>query len=563
MAIEKLLKYEQDSRFPLTLSKSESRLYMSFISFAFIALFVGGLMGLLQVLVRSGYYTLPAGIDYYQVLTVHGVVLGLVLTTYFIIGFQYALMGKTVEISDTQYRVAWLGFWVMTLGTVMAAITILYGKASVLYTFYAPLQAHPAFYIGLALVIIGSWIACFVNWRQLYVWKKKHPGEKSPLLAFMVVINMIMWFIATLGVAASVLLQFIPWSLGYAATIDVLLSRTLFWYFGHPLVYFWLLPAYMAWYAIIPKIIGGKIFSDSLARLSFVLFLFFSIPVGLHHQLTEPGVQTTWKFVQIILTFMVVVPSLMTAFSMFATFEISGRRKGFGGLFGWFVHLPWKDVRFLAPFVGMLAFIPGGAGGLINASYQLNSVIHNTIWVTGHFHLTVATTVILTFFGITYWLVPHLTGRKLTPSVNRLGIIQTICWAVGMTIMSAAMHIQGLLGGPRRSSFSEYNGSEQVAEWGAYQVAQAIGGTILFIGIVLMIYIFIKLAFFSPKGNEEFPIAEEEKDAEPTPMWLEKWKLWVAITIALILFAYTIPIMDIIQHAPPGSAPFAWPIGNN
>ncbi|KKE79378.1 cytochrome C [Bacilli bacterium] len=563
MAIEKLLKYEQDSRFPLTLSKSESRLYMSFISFAFIALFVGGLMGLLQVLVRSGYYTLPAGIDYYQVLTVHGVVLGLVLTTYFIIGFQYALMGKTVGISDTQYRVAWLGFWVMTLGTVMAAITILYGKASVLYTFYAPLQAHPAFYIGLALVIIGSWIACFVNWRQLYVWKKKHPGEKSPLLAFMVVINMIMWFIATLGVAASVLLQFIPWSLGYAATIDVLLSRTLFWYFGHPLVYFWLLPAYMAWYAIIPKIIGGKIFSDSLARLSFVLFLFFSIPVGLHHQLTEPGVQTTWKFVQIILTFMVVVPSLMTAFSMFATFEITGRRKGFGGLFGWFVHLPWKDVRFLAPFVGMLAFIPGGAGGLINASYQLNSIIHNTIWVTGHFHLTVATTVILTFFGITYWLVPHLTGRKLTPSVNRLGIIQTICWTVGMTIMSAAMHIQGLLGGPRRSAFSEYNGSEQVAEWGAYQVAQAIGGTILFIGIVLMIYIFIKLAFFSPKGNEEFPIAEEEKDAEPTPMWLEKWRLWVAITIALILFAYTIPIMDIIQHAPPGSAPFAWPIGNN
>ncbi|WP_068672040.1 b(o/a)3-type cytochrome-c oxidase subunit 1 [Oceanobacillus sp. Castelsardo] len=563
MAIEKLLKYEHDNKFSLTISKSESRLYMSFIGFAFIALFVGGLMGLLQVLVRSGYYTLPAGIDYYQVLTVHGVILGLVLTTYFIIGFQYALMGKTVGISETQFRVAWLGFWIMTLGTIMSAITILYGKASVLYTFYAPLQAHPAFYIGLALVIIGSWIACFVNWRQLYVWKKKHPGEKSPLLAFMVVINMIMWFIATLGVAASVLLQFIPWSLGYAATIDVLLSRTLFWYFGHPLVYFWLLPAYMAWYAIIPKIIGGKIFSDSLARLSFVLFLFFSIPVGLHHQLTEPGVQTTWKFVQIILTFMVIVPSLMTAFSMFATFEITGRRKGFGGLFGWFVHLPWKDVRFLAPFIGMLAFIPGGAGGLINASYQLNSVIHNTIWVTGHFHLTVATTVILTFFGITYWLVPHLTGRKLTPTINRLGIIQTIFWAVGMTIMSTAMHIQGLLGGPRRSAYSEYGGSEQVAEWGAYQVAQAVGGTILFIGIVLMVYIFIKLAFFSPKGNEEFPIAKEEMDAEPTPMWLERWKLWVTITIALILFAYTIPIIDIIQHAPPGSAPFAWPIGNN
>ena len=78
----------------------------------------------------------------------------------------------------------------------MAAITILVGEASVLYTFYAPLRAHPAFYFGLAFVIIGSWIAAFVNFRQLYVWKKAHKGEKSPLLAFMVTINMLMWFIA-------------------------------------------------------------------------------------------------------------------------------------------------------------------------------------------------------------------------------------------------------------------------------------------------------------------------------------------------------------------------------
>ncbi len=401
----------------------------------------------------------------------------------------------------------------------------------------------------------------FVNFRQLYVWKKANPGQKSPLLAFMVTINMSMWFIASLGVASSVLIHFIPWSLGYAATINVLLSRTLFWYFGHPLVYFWLLPAYMAWYAIIPKIIGGKLFSDSLARMSFILLLMFSIPVGFHHQLTEPGIDPTWKFIQVVLTFMVVIPTLMTAFSIFATFETTGRRKGHKRLFGWFKHLPWKDVRFLAPFIGMVAFIPGGAGGIVNASHQMNTLIHNTIWVTGHFHLTAATTVILTFFGIAYWLVPHLTGRRLTPKLNKLGIIQTIIWTVGMAIMSGAMHIQGLLGGPRRSDFSNYAGGEQVSTWITYQMAQAVGGTILFIGIILMIYIFIQLAFFAPRGVEEFPIAEEEVDADPTPKILENWYLWIGITIALILFAYTIPVIDILKHSPPGSLPFDWPIG--
>ncbi|WP_318617938.1 b(o/a)3-type cytochrome-c oxidase subunit 1 [Sporosarcina sp. YIM B06819] len=545
----------------LIIPKKDSKLYMSFMYVTYISLLVGGLMGLLQTLVRSGKYTLPFNIDYYTILTVHGVILGLVLTTFFIIGFQFSLMGKTVGMTDKQRKVAWLAFWVMVVGTVMAAITILVGEASVLYTFYAPLRAHPAFYFGLAFVIVGSWIAAFVNFRQLYVWKKAHKGEKSPLLAFMVIINMLMWFIASLGVASAVIIQFIPWSLGYAETINVLLSRTLFWYFGHPLVYFWLLPAYMAWYAIIPKIIGGKLFSDSLARLAFILLLLFSIPVGFHHQLTEPGIDPTWKFIQVVLTFMVIIPSLMTAFSIFATFEETGRRKGYQSLFGWFKKLPWKDVRFLAPFIGMVAFIPGGAGGIVNASYQMNALIHNTIWVTGHFHLTAATTVILTFFGITYWLVPHLTGRRLTPKLNKLGIIQTYIWTIGMTIMSTSMHIQGLLGGPRRSNFSEYAGGEQVATWISYQVSQAVGGTILFIGIILMVYIFIQLTFFAPRGVEEFPIAQESDNAQPAPKFLENWYLWIGITIALILFAYTIPVFDILKHSPPGSIPFDWPIG--
>ncbi|WP_036832852.1 b(o/a)3-type cytochrome-c oxidase subunit 1 [Pontibacillus litoralis] len=545
----------------MKLSRKEAKLSMAHMWVAFISLLIGGLMGLLQTLVRTGKVTLPFGIDYYQVLTVHGVILALVLTTFFIIGFQTTLMSKTVGMTDRQRKLGWLAFWVMTIGTIITAIMILLGEASVLYTFYAPLAAHPLFYIGLTLVIVGTWIVCFVNFHQLYKWKKQHPGEKSPLLAFMVVINMLIWFVATLGVAATVLLQFIPWSMGIVDDIDILLSRTLFWYFGHPLVYFWLLPAYMAWYAIIPKILGGKLFSDGLARLSFILFLLFSIPVGFHHQLLEPGIDPLWKYIQVVLTFAVVIPSLLTAFSMFAVFESTGRAKGFNSLFGWFKALPWKDVRFLAPMVGMIAFIPGGAGGLINASNQLNQVVHNTIWVTGHFHITVATTVMLTFFGISYWLIPVLTGRKLDAKTNRLGIIQTIVWTVGMIFMSGSMHIAGLLGAPRRSSFSEYGGTEQATEWIGYQFAQAIGGTILFIGILLMIYTFLYMTFFAPKGEEEFPIAEEEEEASPTPAIFENWKLWIGVMAVLILFAYTIPLIDIIENAPPGSSPFKWPIG--
>jgi cytochrome c oxidase subunit I len=130
-----------------------------------------------------------------------------------------------------------------------------------------------------------------------------------------------------------------------------------------------------------------------------------------------------------------------------------------------------------------------------------------------------------------------------------------------MTIMSTAMHIQGLLGGPRRSSYSEYAGGEQVSTWISYQIVQAVGGTILFIGILLMVYIFIQLTFFAPRGVEEYPIAQESVNADPTPKFLENLYLWIGITIALILFAYTIPVIDILKHSPPGSVPFDWTIG--
>lgn len=469
-------------------------------------------------------------------------------------GFQIVAVSRTSgTLASKQRLTGWAGFWVMTVGTIMAAVMILLNEASVLYTFYAPLQAHALYYLGLTLVIIGSWIDGSVIIMAYAAWRKKNPCKSSPLLTFMSLVNTLMWIIATIGVASTVLFQLLPWSLGLLERVDVAISRTLFWYFGHPLVYFWLLPAYMAWYVIIPKVIGGKIFSDSLARLAFILFLLFSIPVGIHHQLMQPGIDPAWKFFQVILTFMVIIPSLMTAFSLFATFETFGRSKGATGLFGWMKKLPWSDARFVVQFIGMVSFIPAGAGGIVNASHQMNQVVHNTIRVIGHFHLTVATAVILTFFGISYWLVPHLTGRTLTKAMNKLAIVQGVFWAIGMTFMSGAMHAAGLLGTPRRSAYSEYGGAAQAAEWIPYQVAQAVGGSILFLGIILMLYIFINLAFFAPKGEEEFPVGEAADKREQSPLALENWKLWIGIAVLLILFAYTIPFIDLIQNAPIGS----------
>src|SRR5690625_2504338 len=109
---------------------------------------------------------------------------------------------------------AWFGYWLMVIGTVMARIFILLNEATVLYTFYAPMMAHWAFYVCLTLVVVGSWFEGFVLFRRHARYIRENPGKKTPLFSYMAVINMAMWQIATLGVAATMLLQFIPWSIG-------------------------------------------------------------------------------------------------------------------------------------------------------------------------------------------------------------------------------------------------------------------------------------------------------------------------------------------------------------
>lgn len=546
------------------LSKKDRVLALSNILVAYFAFLIGTLMGLLQVFIRNDKLQLPAWLDYYQILTAHGVLLALVFTTYFIFGFLQTGMSKSLGAFGKKTMLfSWIGFIVMTLGTTLATAMIIAGEASVLYTFYAPLKASPWYYVGLALFVVGTWISGFALVGHYVAWKKKNKGQLSPLFAFMTISTIVLWVIACLGVVATVLFQFIPWAFGLVDTINVELSRSLFWYFGHPLVYFWLLPAYMAWYVVVPKIIGGKVFSDSLARLSFILFILFSIPVGFHHQLVEPGIPAFWKFLQTVLTFMVIIPSLMTAFSMFATFEITGRQNGAKGLFGWFRKLPWHDIRFTSIFIAMFFFIPGGAGGIINASFQLNEVIHNTLWVVGHFHITVGTPVAMTFFGLTFWLIPYLTGRKLTKSMQRLGFAQVITWSIGMLLMSTSQHILGLLGAPRRTAYSGYMDHPSALEWFngilSNHVTMAVGGTILFLSAMLLIFFVIQALFILPKATTEedfvdFPMAES--DVENTPKFLENWWLWIGVSLALIAIAYYIPLSDIIQNAPPGSKGF-------
>lgn len=540
----------------LGVNQADARLSLTFLSVSFATLFIGGFLGLFQGLERAGLIDLPHWFDYYQVLTAHGILLVLVFTATFLVGYLYAGLSHTLggHIPVTR-KLGWISFWLMIAGTALTTSQVIGGNSSVLYTFYPPMQASPWFYIGLVLVVLGVWAAAFGCFISVISWRRRNKGQHIPLLSYFAVGIFVLLFFGTLGVTYEVF-TLIPWAFGWTETVNVMLSRTLFWSFGHTLVNVWYLTAVSAWYVAVPRIIGGRLFSDTLTRVVVFLLVILNIPGGFHHQIVDPGFSEGLKFMHVFMSLSIGFPSLMTAFAMFAVFERAGRRKGGKGLLGWFKKLPWGDVRFLAPFIAMVAFIPAGAGGIAQTNFQLNQVVHNTLWVTGHFHLTVGTSVALTFFGIAYWLVPHLAKRELTPRMNKLGIIQTITWTVGMLFMSGAMHTVGLFGSPRRTSYSTYGDSAVAAGWDPYLILLAVGGVLLIIAVIMVVYIIFYLMFKAPKGETEFPIGEPEDDATPTPKWTERWGLWIVLMIAVVSMGYVIPLVDLIMNAPPGSPPF-------
>ncbi|ETP70643.1 hypothetical protein G159_00820 [Planococcus glaciei CHR43] len=549
-----------DAELVAGIPKRDFRLSMANLFIAFAALLLGGIAGLLQGFVRSGFLELPSWISYYALLTAHGVLLVLVLSSFFSIGYLYAGTSRVLGgLAPKTIAFGWTGFGLMALGTAIAAFFILSGDANVLYTFYTPMQANPWFYVGLALLVVGILLNCAGMFITYQSWRKRNPGQLTPLFAFFANAVFVLWVLASLFIAVFVVGMVIPWAFGWVPTIDPMIGRTMFWAFGHTLVNIWMLTSISAWYVSMPKIIGGKIFSDSLARVAVVILVVANVPGGFHHQILDPGLSVELKFLHVIQTFMIIFPSLMTAFAMLATMERAGRSKGVTSLLGWWKVLPWGDARFFALIVAMFAFIPAGLGGIINASNQVNQVVHNSIWVTGHLHLTVGTTVMLTFFGVSYWLIPFLTGRTMTKTLNKLAIAQTIIWASGMLLMSGAMHANGLLGSPRRTANTTYNNHSEASGWAMYETIMAMGGVVLFIGILLLIYIWVQLAFFAPNGKTEFPIGEDYNEKDRSPLFMDRWSIWVTLAFLSIAIAYVIPLWNFSTGHNPGSPPFLMP----
>ena len=176
------------------------RLILAHFWLAFAGFAVALALGEWQMFVRSPFSAWVGNPDwYYRSVTAHGTAMAYVFPTLVAMGFGYAITEAALQRPMIGRRWAWTGFALVAAGTVTAMVPVSLGLASVLYTFYPPMIGNPFYYIGVVLVVVGSWIWVALMSVNLTVWKRANPGAAVPLAMFANVAGSYLWAWTAVG----------------------------------------------------------------------------------------------------------------------------------------------------------------------------------------------------------------------------------------------------------------------------------------------------------------------------------------------------------------------------
>jgi cytochrome c oxidase subunit 1 len=419
---------------------------------AVVFLLIGGLFGLSVALTRwPTVHLLPAD-WFYLALTAHGFDVLLAWIIFFEMAILYFASAVLLNCRLAAPRWAWAQFGLMLTGALIANVAVLEGNSSVMFTSYVPLQASPWFYLGLILFAVGALIGCAVFFGTLVVAKDEKTYEGSvPLVTFGAITAAII-AVFTLASGAIILIPTYLWSLGLVSNIDPLMYKLVWWGMGHSSQQINVSAHVSVWYAIGAMVLGAKPISEKVSRMAFLMYILFLQLASAHHLLVEPGVSSSWKiFNTSYAMYLAVLGSMIHGMTVPGSIEAAQRARGYtNGLFEWLRKAPWGNPAFAGMFMSLVMFgFLGGISGVVMGTEQINLIIHNTLYVPGHFHATVVAGTTLAFMSATYLLVPLIFRRELV--MKKLARWQPYLFGLGVMGISVFMMGAGTLGVPRRN----------------------------------------------------------------------------------------------------------------
>lgn len=475
---------------------------------AVVALLVGGVTALLITMTRwPTVHLLPAD-KFYQLLTTHGINMLIFWIIFFEIAVLYFCSSTLLRCRLATPRLGWVAFILMVLGAVINNVSVFSGNSSVMMTSYVPMPAEPLFYLGLILFAVGALIGCFIFLGTLVIAKEEKTYEGSiPLVTFGALTACII-AIFTIAMGAVILVPTLLWSVGLIANIDASMYRLIWWGFGHSSQQINVAAHVAVWYAIAAIVFGARPLSEKVSRTAFILYIAFLQLASAHHLLVDPGLSSTWKiFNTSYAMYLAVLASMIHGLTVPGSIEVAQRAKGFTkGMFEWLRKAPWGNPVFSGMFLSLIGFgFLGGISGVVMGTEQINIIIHNTIYVPGHFHATVVIGSTLAFMSLTYFLIPTLFRRQV--AFAGLAKWQPYLFGIGMSVFVLAMMGAGTLGVERRHWDMAFTNSMLGFDYpaSAYTLMGIVGvsGVMAILGGAIYILVTVVSVFFGKPVESE------------------------------------------------------------
>ena len=516
---------------------------------AVVFLLVGGFFGLGVALTRMPSVQLLSPEIFYLALTAHGLINLAVWIIFFEMAVLYFLGAHVLGNRLATPRWAWTQFWLMLVGAAMVAVAVLGGNSSVMMTSYVPLTAEPHFYLGLILFAVGALIGCFVFLGTLVVAKREKTYSGSlPLVVFGGVTATII-AVFTIVSGALILIPTFLWSVGLIEHIDPMMYRVVWWGFGHSSQQINVVTHISIWYLISSLVFGAKPMSEKVSRGAFLLYILFLQLGSAHHLLSDPGLTSAWKiFNTSYMIYLAVLASMIHGLTVPGSIEVAQRKKGLdAGLFTWLRKAPWGNPIFSGMFLSLVGFgFIGGITGVVMSVEQINMIIHNTMYLPGHFHGTLVVGTTMAFMAVTYWLIPVVFQRKI--ALAGMAKWQPYVFSLGAWVFSIALMGAGTMGVQRRHADITFAGQPLAYQYpeiakGLMDIGE-IFGVIMSVGAVMFIVIVLASIFTGERIAEDSAPWPKVEDADV--MFEKSGKKHIGIwgmeapgtfVLAMILFA--------------------------
>lgn len=437
-------------------------------------------LGILMRLMQGN--TLNMGIStFYSIMTVHGIsmvgiwfVAGMAAVNYLLLRYVHVPLWSNI-----------LAMVLTVLGVAMIWCSAFVGNFHAGWTFLYPLPLYAAwsewathlFLLSIVILSLGwlIWSICMLraifkkySLMEAFSWQyfcKTRHSETPPFILITVVtlvavIASLLTALLLVGLYCSEVLS------GGTIVNDALLMKNLTYFFGHTVANEILYLGLATLYELLPEISGRPKWKNSWyislawnATMIFILFAFF------HHLYMDFVQPISIQIIGQVASYFASLPAVsVTLFSVLVLVFKTPIR--------------WSTTNVLY-FLGIMGWVIGGVGAVIDATISYNFVLHNTLWVPAHFHTYTVMGSVLLSLAFFNWIAFDFYNEVEPAKVSRTQISLLLVGGFGFLLM---FYLGGAYSIPRR--FSQY--PEQLSIGAVLAMIAAIFAMIYLIAIILI-----------------------------------------------------------------------------